>query len=339
MGLGLMLIQTVVNLRQGMKTKAAKLVWELFVLHNITMKCHLQQATLLALISQTQMLSISDAFQQHMWKHRQGRGEWSVIPAAHQCVLGKVPVCSTGSPRRFTSSSVPQTVFSPQDHADSGLPHGPEELPHGRTDVHHAVRKLWVLSTSPSLPSPSPAATHSQFSLHWRFAQEPLAQDFPFIQHMWHFLKKPNLKRSHMRCPGLLVFTLAFRFGGKRGKCFQLQTGFFLSGWTFAPCTCCLSQRRERWWATSFREWGQVGKNSKQLKKPNSRKNVICCRWFIAHHLSSSAGHYPGFYHMHKQFCLNPNAIHYSIVKESQDRSLPPSIALFYKSEPFQISA
>lgn len=66
MGLGLMLIQTVVNLRQGMKTKAAKLVWELFVLHNITMKCHLQQATLLALISQTQMLSISDAFQQHM---------------------------------------------------------------------------------------------------------------------------------------------------------------------------------------------------------------------------------------------------------------------------------
>lgn len=173
------------------------------------------------------MLSISDAFQQHMWKHRQGRGEWSVIPAAHQCVLGKVPVCSTGSPRRFTSSSVPQTVFSPQDHADSGLPHGPEELPHGRTDVHHAVRKLWVLSTSPSLPSPSPAATHSQFSLHWRFAQEPLAQDFPFIQHMWHFLKKPNLKRSHMRCPGLLVFTLAFCFGGKRESAFSCKQDFF----------------------------------------------------------------------------------------------------------------
>lgn len=66
------------------------------------------------------------------------------------------------------------------------------------------------------LPSPSSAATHSQFSLHWRLAQDPLGQDFPFTQHMQHFLEKPNLKRSHGRSSGFLVFTLAFHFGGER---------------------------------------------------------------------------------------------------------------------------
>lgn len=119
------------------------------------------------------------------------------------------------------------------------------------------------------LPSPSSAATHSQFSLHWRLAQDPLGQDFPFTQHMQHFLEKPNLKRSHGRSSGFLVFTLAFHFGGERWKCFQLQMGFFLSGWTFAPCTRCLSQRRERQWTTSLRERGQVWNNSKQPSRPN----------------------------------------------------------------------
>lgn len=38
--------------------------------------------------------------------------------------------------------AIPCALLSPQDHADSGLPHGPEELPHGRPDVHHAAGKL-----------------------------------------------------------------------------------------------------------------------------------------------------------------------------------------------------
>lgn len=82
-------------------------------------------------------------------------------------------------------------------------------------------------------------------------------------------------------------------------------------------------------------------KFEKLANSPTSQiqeKNVIYCRQFIAHHHSSSAGHYPSFYHMHKQFCLNPNPIHYSIAKEGQDKPLPPSIALFYKSVPFQMS-
>lgn len=68
----------------------------------------------------------------------------------------------------------------------------------------------------------------------------------------------------------------------ERWKCFQLQVGFLLSGWTSAACTCCLSQRRERWGASS-RERGQVGNSRKQFSRPNSRKkNVICCRKSIA---------------------------------------------------------
>lgn len=99
---------------------------------------------------------------------------------------------------------------------------------------------------------------------------------------MWHLLEKPNLNRSPERSPGLLVFTLAFHFAGEKWKCFQLQVGFFLSGWTSATCTCCLSQRRERWWASS-RERGQVGNGTKQLSQPNSRKkNIICCRKSIS---------------------------------------------------------
>lgn len=152
---------------------------------------------------------------------------------------------------------------------------------------------------------------------------------------MWHLLEKPNLKRSHVRSPGLLVFTLAFHFAGERWKCFQLQVGFFLSGWTSAPCTCCLSQRRERWWASS-RERGQVGKSRTQFSKPNSRKNVIYCRKSITHHCSSSGGHCPGSYHMKKQFCLSPNPIDDSIVKERQDA--PRLQSLFCNTVPFQVS-
>lgn len=136
---------------------------------------------------------------------------------------------------------------------------------------------------------------------------------------MWHLLEKPNLKRSHVRSPGLLVFTLAFHFAGERWKYFQLQVGFFLSGWTSATCTCCLSQRRERWWASS-RERGQVGKSRKQFSVPNSRKKGCLLQKI---HCSSSAGRCPGSYHMNK---INP--IHDSTVKEGQDAPLPPNFLL-----------
>lgn len=79
-GLGSLLIQTVVSLRQEMKAEAAKL-WcgsTLFctVQDNITVKQHLPfHQSLPGIISQTQILGISDAFQQHVWKHRQERSE------------------------------------------------------------------------------------------------------------------------------------------------------------------------------------------------------------------------------------------------------------------------
>lgn len=88
---------------------------------------------------------------------------------------------------------------------------------------------------------------------------------------MWHLLEKPKVKRSRERSPSFLVFTLTFHFAGEKWKCFLLQVGFFLSGWTPATCTCCLSQRRERWWASS-RERGQVGNSRKQFSKTNPRK-------------------------------------------------------------------
>lgn len=162
MGLGLLLIQTAVNLRQEMKTEAAKLFgagalcsaqskttlqwnaicsrqlcWELY---------HRSKCSVFLMLSNTMC-------------ENTGREEVNdrSLPPAHQCVSGKVSAClqhwmsERVHPLISTTNCLafPCAVFSPQDHADSGLPHGPEELPHGRTDVHHAVRKLWVLRTSP----------------------------------------------------------------------------------------------------------------------------------------------------------------------------------------------
>lgn len=137
MGLGFLLIQPVVNLRQGRKTEAAELFVEgtlcSTVSNSITTKCHLQQA-LLGILTQTQMFSISAAFQ----LQSESTGREAV---ADESFL-QLSVSEGLSPQQCPLSAIPCALFSPQDHADSGLSHGPEELPHGRADVHHAVRKL-----------------------------------------------------------------------------------------------------------------------------------------------------------------------------------------------------
>lgn len=74
-----------------------------------------------------------------------------------------------------------------------------------------------------------------------------------------------------LACPCLhWPFTLQ-----ERGEsAFSCKWDFFLSGWTSATCTFCLSQRRERWWAPS-RESSQVENSRKQFSKPNSRKKML----------------------------------------------------------------
>lgn len=88
-----------------------------------------------------QMFSISAAFQ----LQSESTGREAV---ADESFL-QLSVSEGLSPQQCPLSAIPCALFSPQDHADSGLSHGPEELPHGRADVHHAVGKLWVLCTSP----------------------------------------------------------------------------------------------------------------------------------------------------------------------------------------------
>lgn len=127
-------------------------VRELFVPRGLKQRCD-ETPSAAGIVSQTQMLSSSDAFQRHVREHRQGSdddqslSQLGVSRARHQPAGS--PGCLRGSaPASAHLFGILCALFSPQDHADSGLPHGPEELPHGRTDVHHAVRKLWVLCTS-----------------------------------------------------------------------------------------------------------------------------------------------------------------------------------------------
>lgn len=101
--------------------------------NSTAMKPHLQQA-LLGMVSQTQIFSISAALQHQM--------ESTGRKVMDEQVFPQLSVSEGLSPLQCPLSGIPCALFSPQDHADSGLPHGPEELPHGRTDVHHAVGKL-----------------------------------------------------------------------------------------------------------------------------------------------------------------------------------------------------
>lgn len=93
------------------------------------MNYHLQQA-LLGMVSQTQMFNISATLQHQ----RESTGR--------EVMDEQLSVSEGLSPQQCPLFGIPCALLSPQDHADSGLPHGPEELPHGRTDLHHAVRKL-----------------------------------------------------------------------------------------------------------------------------------------------------------------------------------------------------
>lgn len=152
-GLGFLLIQPVVSLRQERKTEAAELFGEGTL-------CSARSETALRWNAICSRNRITDPNAQQLWcfpapRVRAQAGKWwrSVVVPARR-VSGKAPArwqpwMSEGlSPRQRPLFGIACALFSPQDHADSGLPHGPEELPHGRTDVHHAVRKLWVLCTS-----------------------------------------------------------------------------------------------------------------------------------------------------------------------------------------------
>lgn len=85
------------------------------VQNNIAMKCHLQQAALLGITSQIQMLGVSDAFQHHVWKHRQGRSEWPVIPPS-------TPVCLGQGISLFATRDVQEGSPPHQYHKLFGIP-------------------------------------------------------------------------------------------------------------------------------------------------------------------------------------------------------------------------
>jgi len=153
MGLGLLLIQTVVNLRQEIKTEAAKL----FGVETLcsSPKQHFNETPPAAGDCRelyhrpkcSAFLMFSNTTCENTDREKVNDPSF---PPAHQCISGKVParlqhwMSERVHPLTSTAKCLafPCAVFSPQDHADSGLPHGPEELPHGCTDVHHAVGKL-----------------------------------------------------------------------------------------------------------------------------------------------------------------------------------------------------
>lgn len=285
MGLGLMLIQTVVNLRQEIKTEAAKPFgvgtlcsaqskttsqWNAICSRRLCWELHHRPKCSVFLMLPN---STSESTGREEVKDQS-------FPPAHQCVLGKVPAC---------------------------LQHWMSERVHPLTSTtNFGIRLCCLLSSGSRWLWPAPWTwrtspwTYRRASCSWKAVSpacisvlERRQHVFPLPCHLppqlqplpssafsggllknhllrifhsfstWHFLEKPNLKRSHERSTGLLVFTLAFHFGGERWKHSQLQMGFFLSEWTFAPCTCRLSQRKQRRWTTSFRERGQVWKNGK----------------------------------------------------------------------------
>lgn len=160
----------------------------------------------------------------------------SFLPA-QQCVLGKVqPTCHTGmSERDQTVWHYP--VLSPLLRITLTLA-CPMDLKNFPMDVQTCIMQLEscescvhlhleeeaTVSPHP-LPSPSLDAAHFQFSLQWRLIQELLTQGFPLSQHTWHFLGRPNHKRSRGKSSSLLVFGLSL--WGRKMKVFSAPSGNF----------------------------------------------------------------------------------------------------------------
>lgn len=142
---------------------------------------------------------------------------------------------------------------------------------------HFGGETISFPSASP-LPSPSLAATHSQPSLHSLLKNLLLG----FSIHSAHVTFAREAKPP--KIPGeeswLACVYIGLSLCRERWKCFQLQVGFFLSGWTSATCTCCLSQRRDEEPLPEKEVKLETEENSSasQIKE----KNVICCRKSIA---------------------------------------------------------
>lgn len=151
--------------------------------NSTAMKPHLQQA-LLGMVSQTQIFSISAALQHQM--------ESTGRKVMDEQVCSQLSVSEGLSPPQCPLSGIPCLAFP----VLSSLPRitltlaCPMDLKNFPMDVQTCIMQLESCEScvhphfgeettsfpfcSP-LPSPFPAPTHSQPSLHWRFARESLA--------------------------------------------------------------------------------------------------------------------------------------------------------------------
>lgn len=176
--------------KKGKPKKQNCLVREPFVPRGLKQRCD-ETPSAAGIASQTQMLSSSDAFQRHVWEHRQGSdddqslSQLGVSRARHQpagspgCLRGSAPGSAHCLALPVLSSllRITLTLACPMD------------LKNFPMDVQTCIMQLESCEScahprfgeetnsfppcSP-LPSPFPAGTHSQPSLHWKLAREPL---------------------------------------------------------------------------------------------------------------------------------------------------------------------
>lgn len=139
-------------------------------------------------------------------------------------------------------------------------------------------------------------------------------QDFQSIQHVT-FPRQAKPHKVPREVPGLLVFTLAFQFGGEGWKCSLLQMGCFSLWMNICPLYMMFIPEEGKIWITSFRERGQVRGKKSSSTSPFSSENMTFYRQYIEHPHSSRAGHYPSFYCIHMQFCFSLNPTLHSIAK------------------------
>lgn len=140
---------------------------------------------------------------------------------------------------------------------------------------------------------------------------------------MWHLLEKPNLQRSQVRSPGLLVFTLAFHFAERGESAFSCKWDFFSLDEHLPLVHVAYPKGGMR---SLFQRKKSSWKQKKTVQLVKLKKKML----FAAENpLQLQWRSLLSLLLLHEQAaCLNPNPAHDSTVKEGQDAPLPPSSLL-----------